>query len=67
MQATVRSSFCIKFFVRADVGDGPILKHYDPISETHVESRCAMTNTVRPLIKFCSADCTNASDSLSSR
>src|ERR1700721_1938843 len=30
-----------------------------------VESRCAITNTVRPLIRLCNADCTKASDSLS--
>src|SRR5262249_43453434 len=30
-----------------------------------VDSRCAMTNTVRPVMRFCSASCTSASDSAS--
>ena len=31
-----------------------------------VDKRCAITSTVRPLIRLCRADCTKASDSLSS-
>jgi len=66
VEPRVRAALGEKFLVRAGLGDRSSSSTIILSARRIVESRCAITNAVRPIIKFDNARCTNISDSESS-
>ena len=66
IQPAVRAEFLHQLFVRANVADGAVFEHHDAVGAAHGRKPVRDHKHGTPTIRFCRADCTSDSDSLSS-